>query len=107
MKPIPGAKDRRPAVEVVLTVLHAGGKFGGGGYAISGACTAWACRWSTPSPQRLDVEVQRDGFIWTHGATSAASADAAAHEGQGRPRRPAPVTFWPDPEIFVETLEFK
>ena len=36
VKPIPGARDRRPAVEVVLSVLHAGGKFGGGGYQISG-----------------------------------------------------------------------
>ena len=49
VKPIPGRKDRRPAIEIVLTVLHAGGKFGGDGYKVSGACMALVSPLSTRS----------------------------------------------------------
>ncbi len=106
VKPIPGRKDRRPAVEVVLTVRHAGGKFGGDGYTISGGLHGVGVSVVNALSVRLDVEVQRDGFTWSQ-SYERGKRLAPLKKGKASTRTGTKVTFWPDPEIFVETLEFK
>ena len=106
VKPIPGAKDRRPAVEVVLTVLHAGGKFGGGGYAISGGLHGVGVSVVNALSEKLDVEVRRDGFSWTQ-SYERGKRLGALKKGKATSKTGTRVRFWPDPEVFVETLEFK
>jgi DNA gyrase subunit B len=106
VKPIPGAKDRRPAVEVVLTVLHAGGKFGGGGYAISGGLHGVGVSVVNALSEKLTVEVMRDGFTWTQ-AYERGKPLGKLTKGKASTKTGTRVQFWPDPEIFVETLEFR
>ena len=105
VKPIPRSKDRRPAVEVVLTTLHAGGKFDGKSYAVSGGLHGVGVSVVNALAERLEVQVARDGHTWNQ-------AYARGHRVEklkkGKPSRKSGtvVTFWPDSEIFEE-LEFK
>ncbi len=106
VKPIPGAKDRRPAIEVVLTVLHAGGKFGGAGYAISGGLHGVGVSVVNALSEKLDVEVMRDGFSWSQ-SYERGKRLTPLQKGKATKKTGTRVRFWPDPLIFTETLEFK
>jgi DNA gyrase subunit B len=98
-------EEKRPAAEVVLTVLHAGGKFGdGGGYKVSGGLHGVGVSVVNALSERLHLEVHRDGSVWTE--------DFARGEPQGSLEKGAKVkgtgttiTFLPDAEVF-ETIEF-
>jgi DNA gyrase subunit B len=96
--------EHRPAVEVVMTTLHAGGKFGGESYAVSGGLHGVGVSVVNALSYLLEVEVRRDGYVWTQ--------DYERGEPMGPVARGAPtaetgttVTFWPDPDIF-ETTEW-
>jgi DNA gyrase subunit B len=106
VKPIPGAKDRRSALEVVLTVLHAGGKFGGGGYAISGGLHGVGVSVVNALSEKLEVEVRRDGAIHTM-AFARGKVTKKLTKGKAAQKTGTLVRFWPDPEVFTETLEFR
>ena len=105
VKPIPGAKDRRSALEVVLTVLHAGGKFGGGGYAISGGLHGVGVSVVNALSEQLDVEVRRDGAIYTM-AFARGKVTKKLTKGKAAQKTGTLIRFWPDPEVFTETVEF-
>ncbi|WTJ47561.1 DNA topoisomerase (ATP-hydrolyzing) subunit B [Streptomyces atratus] len=96
--------EKKPAVEVVLTVLHAGGKFGGGGYAVSGGLHGVGVSVVNALSSRVSVEVRRDGYRWTQdyklGVPTAPLARNEATDESG-----TSVTFWADGDIF-ETTEY-
>jgi DNA gyrase subunit B len=105
VKPIPRAKDRRPAVEVVLTTLHAGGKFDGKSYAVSGGLHGVGVSVVNALAERFDVQVARDGFVWSQSYSRGASL-GKLKKGSATKKSGTIITFWPDREIFEET-EFK
>ncbi len=96
--------EKKPALEIVLTVLHAGGKFGDGGYSVSGGLHGVGISVVNALSIRLDVEVQRDGFFWTQdyklGVPQKPVTKGAATNNTG-----TTVTFYPSSEIF-ETTDF-
>jgi DNA gyrase subunit B len=106
VKPIPGRKDRRPAVEVALTVLHAGGKFDGGGYAISGGLHGVGVSVVNALSEKLEVEVMRDGSTWTM-SFARGKVTKKLTKGKATAKTGTAVRFWPDPQIFTETREFE
>ena len=98
--------EGKTAVEVVLTTLHAGGKFGGKGYQVSGGLHGVGVSVVNALSSQLIVEVMRDGKLWRQ------SYQRGKPEGKLKAVKPAKrtgttVTFWPDPEIFVDEREFK
>jgi DNA gyrase subunit B len=105
VKPIPRAKDRRPAVEVVLTTLHAGGKFDGKSYVVSGGLHGVGVSVVNALSERLDVQVARDGFVWTQSYSRGQRLDKLK-KGNATKKSGTIVTFWPDAEVFEET-DFK
>ena len=96
--------EKRPALEVVLTVLHAGGKFGDGGYSVSGGLHGVGISVVNALSTDLTVEVKRDGFNWSQsyklGVPTAPVKKANATEESG-----TTVIFWPAKDIF-ETTDF-
>jgi DNA gyrase subunit B len=106
VKPIPKAKDRRPAVEVALTTLNAGGKFGGGGYRISGGLHGVGVSVVNALSEKMAADVQRDGFAW-HQEYARGRATTKLTKGKATTKTGTTIRFWPDPEIFTETVEFK
>jgi DNA gyrase subunit B len=99
------AKEKRPAVEVVLTVLHAGGKFGqGGGYKVSGGLHGVGVSVVNALSERLDVEVRRDGFAWRQ-SYERGKPLGPLEKGEATKETGTKITFLPDADIF-ETLEF-
>ncbi|MDQ0190956.1 DNA topoisomerase (ATP-hydrolyzing) subunit B [Alicyclobacillus cycloheptanicus] len=99
-------KTGRPAVETALTVLHAGGKFGGGGYKVSGGLHGVGASVVNALSTWLKVEVHRDGNIYVQEYERGVPkydlkiVGKTDHTGTS-------VTFLPDPEIFTETTEFQ
>jgi DNA gyrase subunit B len=106
VKPIPRAKDRRPAVEVALTTLNAGGKFGGGGYRISGGLHGVGVSVVNALAEKMTADIQRDGFAW-HQEYARGRATTKLLKGKASTKTGTTIRFWPDPEIFTETTEFK
>ncbi len=96
--------EKRSTVEVVLTVLHAGGKFGGGGYAVSGGLHGVGSSVVNALSTRLDVEVRRQGHVWRQSFRSGVPT-APLQQGEPSDETGTTITFWPNDEIF-ETVEF-
>ena len=96
--------EKKPAVEVVLTVLHAGGKFGGGGYAVSGGLHGVGASVVNALSETLSVEVRRDGFTWSQDFTIGVP-DAPLKKGAATKETGTTIRFTPSAEIF-ETVEF-
>ncbi len=97
-------KEQRPAVEIVLTVLHAGGKFGeGGGYKVSGGLHGVGVSVVNALSERLDVEVRRDGFAWTQ-SFERGHPLGDLKKGEATRETGTTIRFFPDPDIF-ETLD--
>ncbi len=97
-------QEKRPAVEVVLTTLHAGSKFGGGGYKVSGGLHGVGVSCTNALAEWLEVEVRRDGKIWWQRFERGRPTTKLKSKGRAT-RTGTRITFKPDPEIF-ETLEF-
>jgi DNA gyrase subunit B len=94
--------EGKPAVEVVLTVLHAGGKFGGGGYAVSGGLHGVGVSVVNALSTKVAVEIKTDGHRWTQDyKLGVPTAPLAKHEATDE--HGTSVTFWADPDIFETT----
>jgi DNA gyrase subunit B len=94
--------ERRPGVEVVLTTLHAGGKFDGKSYAVSGGLHGVGVSVVNALSTRLDVEILRDGFVWTQSYVNSRPTAPPKRGGSTR-KRGTTVIFWADPSIFETT----
>ncbi len=98
-------KEKIPTVEVVLTILHAGGKFGGEGYKVSGGLHGVGVSVVNALSTRVQVNVFRDGkeyeIDFDHGKTKTKLHEVGTADTTG-----TKVTFWPDPEIFTETVVY-
>jgi DNA gyrase subunit B len=95
--------ENRPAVEVVLTTLHAGGKFDGESYAVSGGLHGVGVSVVNALSRRLEVEVRKDGYVWRQSYADSEPTGPLA-KGETTDRTGTIVAFWPDPDIFETTV---
>ena len=98
-------KEKIPTVEVVLTILHAGGKFGGGGYKVSGGLHGVGVSVVNALSEKVVVDVRRDGKEYEIAFERGKTVEKLKEVGKAR-KTGTTVTFWPDPLIFTETTIF-
>jgi DNA gyrase subunit B len=98
-------KTKKSGVEMALTMLHAGGKFDGKAYAVSGGLHGVGVSVVNALSTRVDVEVHKDGFVYRQTYLNTKPA-GPLEKGERTNATGTTVTFWPDPKIF-ETLDFK
>jgi DNA gyrase subunit B len=92
----------KPAAEVVLTTLHAGGKFGdGGGYKVSGGLHGVGISVVNALSEKLDLEIWREGAVWTQ-SYERGKPTTKFRKGRAVKSTGTTITFWPDPEVFEE-----
>lgn len=96
--------EKKSTVEVVLTILHAGGKFGGGGYSVSGGLHGVGISVVNALSSKLEVEVRRQGFVWRQSYHNGVPV-SPLEKGEKSDETGTTVTFYPNAEIF-ETIEF-
>ncbi|MFD5224038.1 DNA topoisomerase (ATP-hydrolyzing) subunit B [Microbacterium sp. NPDC058342] len=96
----------KSTVEVVLTILHAGGKFGGGAYAVSGGLHGVGSSVVNALSTRFDVEVRQKGFVWRHRFAEGGAPQQKLEKGEETTETGTSITFWPDATIFTETTDF-
>src|SRR5574344_2195949 len=98
------AETGKSALEIVHTVLHAGGKFGDGGYKVSGGLHGVGASVVNALSEKYRVEVSRDGYVWKQEYMRGEPL-APVEKGVATDKTGTKTTFWPDPEIFTETTE--
>ncbi|NEA22366.1 DNA topoisomerase (ATP-hydrolyzing) subunit B [Actinomadura bangladeshensis] len=96
--------EKRPAIELVFTTLHAGGKFDGKSYAVSGGLHGVGSSVVNALSTRLEAEVRRNGHVWRQSYTWR-GPEAELQKGEETPDTGTLIRFWPDPDIF-ETTEW-
>ena len=92
-----------PAVEVIHTVLHAGGKFGGGGYKVSGGLHGVGASVVNALSTHMEVEIKRNGKIYRQCYEKGKTVSKLEIIGESK-KTGSKTTFWPDPEIFETTV---
>ncbi len=97
--------EHKPTVEVVMTILHAGGKFGGGGYAVSGGLHGVGISVVNALSSRVDTEVRRQGNVWRMSFADGGKPQGGLVKGEETTETGTSQTFYPDASIF-ETTEF-
>jgi len=97
-------QENKSSVEVVMTILHAGGKFGGGGYAVSGGLHGVGISVVNALSSEVDTEVRRQGYVWRISFKNGVPV-APLERGEATTETGTQQTFWPSKETF-ETVEF-
>ena len=99
------ARTRKSALTTVLTTLHAGGKFEQGAYTVSGGLHGVGVSVVNALSRRLEAEVTREGYRWSQAFERGKPMDAQVHRGRRARRTGTTISFWPDPQIFEDTLD--
>ncbi len=97
-------QENKSTVEVVMTILHAGGKFGGGGYTVSGGLHGVGISVVNALSKEVDTEVHRQGYVWRMSFKDGVPTGPLTR-GETSTETGTTQTFWPSPETF-ETVEF-
>ena len=100
------ARTRKSALTTVLTTLHAGGKFEEGAYTVSGGLHGVGVSVVNALSWRLKAEVVRDGFCWSQAFERGKPKPGGVQKGRASRRTGTTITFWPDPDVFTDTVRF-